>query len=73
MGFNRNIIQTTSPVFGTPIGGPLAAWYANYLGVTNSENGSLTFEILGCPGPPPGVYAEHQRKEILKNVPGAKN
>jgi hypothetical protein len=51
-----------------PIRGPLAVWYANYLGKTESENGWLEFEIVDCPGPPPEVFPERQVQAVTSKI-----
>lgn len=54
---DEDIIYTNHPD-NAPFRGPLAVWLANYEGITKSKIGSLTFEILDCPGPPREVFGK---------------
>ncbi len=48
-----NLIRTNMDF---PFSGPLAIWRMNRIGKTESDYGTLTFEIEDCPGPPRDVF-----------------
>lgn len=52
--FDEDIVAA---LWDKPIKGPLAVWYANYLGIARSKDNWLTFEIADCPGPPREAFS----------------